>query len=69
MDERRKLPYRDLPARITEYLSAGGLFNPELMDPDAVRTMLIDARDIIEVIARERLAQSTAGPAPENPVR
>jgi hypothetical protein len=59
-DDRRKLPYRDLPARITEYLSAGGLFNPKLMDPDAVRTMLIDARDVIEVIARERLAHSVS---------
>lgn len=30
--------------RITEYLSNGGLFNPELMDPTAVRDLLIDAR-------------------------
>lgn len=38
----------DLPTiseRITEYLSAGGLINPELMDHTAVRDILIDARD------------------------
>lgn len=43
---------RDLPARITEYLSLGGLFNPELMDHDEVRGMLIDARDVIEIFER-----------------
>lgn len=43
---------RDLPARITEYLSLGGLFNPELMDHDEVRAMLIDARDVIEIFER-----------------
>lgn len=30
--------------RITEYLSSGGLFNPELMDHEAVRDLLIDCR-------------------------
>jgi len=33
--------------RITEYLSSGGLFNPELMDHSAVRDLLIDAREAI----------------------
>lgn len=31
--------------RITEYLSAGGMFNPELANHDAVRDLLIEARD------------------------
>jgi hypothetical protein len=30
--------------RITEYLTNGGLFNPELMDHNAVRDLLMDAR-------------------------
>ena len=33
-----------LSARITEYLSAGGLWNPECMDHDKVRRLLIDCR-------------------------
>ena len=47
----RNLATRDLPGRITEYLSSGGLWNPELMDHDEVRAMLIDARDVIETLA------------------
>ena len=34
-----------LVERITEYLSKGGLFNPEEMDHDKVRTLLIDCRE------------------------
>ena len=56
-DERRTRPAnRNVPARITEYLSKGGLFNPELMDHEAVRDLLIDARDVIEIMERERRA-------------
>lgn len=33
---------------INEYLRQGGLFNSELMDPQAVRDMLIDIRDTIQ---------------------
>ena len=51
--------HRDVPKRVTEYLSAGGLFNPELMDHEAVRDILIDARDVIEIIARERAGKET----------
>lgn len=51
---------RDLPGRITEYLNLGGLWNPELMDHDEVRTMLIDARDVIEIAERERGSVSAA---------
>ena len=46
--------HRNVPARVTEYLASGGLWNPELADHDEVRHMLIDARDVIEIIQRER---------------
>jgi len=39
--------WRDIASRITDYLSAGGLFNPELMDHQKVRDLLIDARDAL----------------------
>lgn len=45
--------HRDVPRRVTEYLANGGLFNPEFMDHEAVRHILIDARDVIEIIARD----------------
>ena len=34
----------DLGARITAYLSGGGVFNPELANHDAVRDLIIDCR-------------------------
>lgn len=34
--------------RIQEYLEVGGLFNPELMEHDKVRDLIIDCRDYIE---------------------
>lgn len=46
---------RDVPARVTEYLSMGGLVNPELMDHQAVRNILIDARDVVETFEREMI--------------
>lgn len=55
--------HRHVPVRVTEYLSNGGLFNPELMDHEAVRNMLIDARDVIEITAREK-----ATPPPDSPL-
>jgi hypothetical protein len=39
-----KVERRSIADRITEYLSLGGLWNPELMDHDKVRDLLIDAR-------------------------
>lgn len=45
--------------RITEYLSGGGLFNPEYANHDAVRDLLIDCRNelgAIEAQAVERCA-------------
>lgn len=39
--------------RITAYLSNGGLFNPELMEHDKVRDLLIDTRDEIERLIKK----------------
>ena len=49
----------DVTALITEYLSAGGLFNPELMQHDKVRDMVIQCRDEIESL-RSRLAEANS---------
>lgn len=37
----------DLVQRITEYLSFGGLLNPEMADHEKVRNLLIDCRDAL----------------------
>ena len=34
--------------RLSDYLSGGGLFNPELANHEAVRDLLIDCRDALE---------------------
>lgn len=39
---------RELVGRITEYLSVGGLFNPELMEHDKVRDLLMDCRSWLD---------------------
>lgn len=44
---------RTVEMRITDYLCGGGLFNPELANHDAVRDLLIDARDALAA-ERER---------------
>lgn len=33
--------------RLKNYLESGGLFNPEMMEHDKVRSLLIDCRTII----------------------
>lgn len=33
--------------RIQEYLQAGGLFNPEAMDHNKVRDLILDCREVI----------------------
>ena len=38
---------QELINKITEYLSNGGLFNPELMDDSEVQRLLIDIRDYL----------------------
>ena len=41
--------------RITEYLEKGGLFNPELMEHQAVRDLLMDCRkEVDRLVLRER---------------
>jgi fermentation-respiration switch protein FrsA (DUF1100 family) len=40
----------EVRGRITEYLSNGGLFNPELMQHDKVGALLIDCRDVIDAV-------------------
>jgi hypothetical protein len=50
-------PADALIARITGYLSTGGLFNPELAQHDAVRDLLIDCRDRIAALDRDNAMQ------------
>jgi len=38
----------DIVDRITDYLSVGGFFNPEMMDHDKVRDLLIDCRAALD---------------------
>jgi BMFP domain-containing protein YqiC len=42
------LDEKKVVARITNYLSSGGLFNPELMEHNKVRNLLMDARETIQ---------------------
>lgn len=46
-----------LAERINNYLGNGGLFNPELMEHDKVRDLLIDCRDEIGVLRHKLVAQ------------
>lgn len=39
--------FSDLASRISEYLSAGGLFNPESMDHEKVRDLLMEIRALL----------------------
>lgn len=43
----------ELSARITDYLSMGGLFNPELANHIAVRDLLIDCREALNERANQ----------------
>jgi hypothetical protein len=38
------MTFRTLHDRLTDYLVVGGLFNPELMDHDKVRDLLMECR-------------------------
>lgn len=44
---------RQLILRITDYLTGGGLFNPEMADHDAVRDLLIDCRNKLDQYEQE----------------
>jgi hypothetical protein len=43
-----------LVARINNYLQVGGLFNPEMMEHDKVRDLLLDCR---EALTRQQNAE------------
>ena len=52
----------EVVTRITEYLSLGGLWNPDLMDHDKVRDLLIDCREALTTAqAAIRLAEAVVG--------
>lgn len=53
----------DIVEGITDYLSSGGLFNPELADHAAVRDLLIDARETILALRKEVEAMKGEGAA------
>jgi hypothetical protein len=39
---------REMIYRITEYLEVGGLFNPEMMEHDKVRDLIMECREILQ---------------------
>jgi hypothetical protein len=57
----------DIVDLITDYLSVGGLFNPEAMEHDKVRKMVIQARDEIQSLRDELVVWQSVFPdiAPE----
>jgi len=44
----------DMPERIRNYLQTGGLFNPELMDPDKVSKLLLDCLSEFKELEAEK---------------
>src|SRR5208282_1572652 len=44
----------EMAERITDYLSKGGLFNPEHMEHDKVRELLMDCREALAANRAER---------------
>ena len=42
----------ELYKRINNYLESGGLHNPELMEHEKVRDLLIDCRNLLKVLLR-----------------
>lgn len=55
----------DLAQRITDYLSGGGLFNPELANHDAVRDLLIECRDDAKRLDYLQQRQATISLTPD----
>jgi hypothetical protein len=43
---------KELSDRITDYLSMGGLFNPELANHIAVRDLLIECRELLNEVSK-----------------
>ena len=50
---------RELTQRITDYLTGGGLFNPEMANHEAVRDLLIDCREALAQPEQEPVAWIT----------
>jgi len=49
-----------LCAKITQYLEVGGLFNPELMDSEKVRDVLMECREaLLKLPSDERVGGRT----------
>lgn len=48
IDQQRSNPTHPLLLRIQDYLGNGGLINPEMMEHDKVRNLIIDCREYIE---------------------
>jgi hypothetical protein len=60
----------NLIATIDEYLSNGGLFNPEFMDHKSVNRLLIDIRDYLKSLPNDNSFQIPIRPfhpVPDNP--
>lgn len=77
MSEPDPEPGEMLVSRANEYLQLGGLFNPEMMDHDKVRDLIIDMRDALasrgatpgrtQLTVREQFAMAAmAGSLAEN---
>jgi heterodisulfide reductase subunit C len=48
---------KDCVNRIRNYLASGGLFNPELMEHEKVRDLLVDCRDEITALEKKLAEQ------------
>lgn len=49
--------FEDARNKITEYLCVGGFFNPEMMEHDKVRDLLMEIRDLIDKTKIDRALQ------------
>jgi len=73
-DRSREAVVKELCERITNYLASGGLFNPEAMEHDKVRDLLIACRDALstlnlepKTLAGEDIADQLASTYPGDP--
>ena len=55
----------NLSLRIRDYFSNGGLFNPEMMDHDKVRKLLMDIQDYFWAYKRNKIYCDICGKARE----
>lgn len=61
MSEALRKAARELGARITEHMTTGGLFNPELAEHAKVRDLLLDCRRFVD--------DALAAPEPAEPTQ